>query len=35
MEQENRELDAALVESMRGLVSKPDLYLIKAAQAST
>jgi hypothetical protein len=35
MEEQSNELDAALVESMRGLVSKPDLYLIKAAQAST
>lgn len=35
MEHDNSELDAALVDSMRGLVSKPDLYLIKAAQAST
>jgi hypothetical protein len=31
MAEQSREL----VEAMRGLVSKPDLYLIKAAQAST
>jgi hypothetical protein len=35
MEQQSRELDATFVEAMQGLVSKPDLYLIKAAQAST
>jgi hypothetical protein len=28
-------LSEALVESLRSVVSKPDVYLIKAAQAST
>lgn len=29
------ELSGALVASLRSVVSKPDVYLIKAAQAST
>jgi hypothetical protein len=28
-------LSGTLVESLRSVVSKPDVYLIKAAQAST
>lgn len=28
-------LSKAVVESLRSVVSKPDVYLIKAAQAST
>ena len=34
-EAQAQELSGAVVASLRSVVSKPDVYLIKAAQAST